>query len=644
MNKNILNLFSFFFVLSLTVLLLPVNISAQIPSAVCLGNCPNDILSPTPSSQVTIAIPTVSTATPTAVPTTNPTQSAACQPANVTNANPANQTLHARSRFHASDGLIQLIINFLKQLMQLLQQILGLPGTNPATPAPPQQATNPAPTTAVNNPTGTNNPPAGNLPPCPTGTQSLPLPTSTQVTGGAPVSTTPDQCSGPGSATVYPATVDSAVPFNPDFVVKINGMSSPVYSAKVSNYHVGGGYLGSGEIPHTFVGFTNFDVNCAATAVVTVSNRTISKAEIYPSSLGVKPTVSGNTVTIPIPKPGKYELEINGDEQQPLYLFANPVEVSVPHEGDAGVIYYGPGSHNIGPTSVGANTTVYLAPGAIVHGSLSITGDNITIRGRGILDGSLFASHDPSGYMVAINGGSHINLEGFTVRDSPIWTIIYNRTSNGIVDNVKVIAHRGNSDGLNLVSSKQIEVKNVFMRTGDDSLCVKASYGESAEDNYIHDSVMANDLSSACVEIGKEADGPSISNIRFENIDCLHTYAEAALDIGTGDWANIHDITYTNIRLENYHGFTNSKMWFTIQEAPQFWSKSGKGPGSINNITFNNVNFISGDMYPSKISGYDANHMVNGVTFNNLMVKGQKITNADQLNMSISNATNVIFK
>lgn len=454
-----------------------------------------------------------------------------------------------------------------------------------------------------------------------------------------------DCTNSPGTVTVYPATIDSAVPFNPDFVVTVDGKSSPVYSAKITTYHVGGGWLQSDTVPSSLVGFTNFDITGSVTAVVTVNNRIVSNANVYPSSIGVTPTVSGNTVTVSIPKTGKYELQINGDEQRPLYLFANPVETNVPQKGAPGVTYYGPGKYNVGHVNVSPNTTVYLAPGAIVHGAFSLVGDNETVRGRGILDGSVFANH--AGNMVDFNGHND-TLEGITVVDSPGWTINLQYSTNGLVDNAKVISYRGNSDAIDIVSSHHVEVKNVFLRGGDDAVAVKASLGRDADDYYIHDSVMATDLSTSCLEIGREADSSSISNIRFENIDCIHSYAEAAIDIGTGDWANIHDITYTNIRFENFHGLTNGGRWFAIQEAPNYWSSlnstNGKGPGSMNNITFNNVTFISGDRFPSVISGYDADHMITGVTFNNLQVLGQKITNANQINMSISNATNIVFK
>lgn len=442
-----------------------------------------------------------------------------------------------------------------------------------------------------------------------------------------------------GKARLYPATNDPAVPFSRDFEVAIGGAPSPVYAAKIGTQHE---YRCCDAPPESApVGFTNFDISGPVTAVVTVKNRAVSSARVYPSSLGVSPVVDGNVVTVPIPKPGKYELQIDGDEFRPLYLFANPAETAVPKRGAPGVMYFGPGVHSIGRVKLGGGRTVYLAPGAIVHGAFTIEGPGTTIRGRGILDGSGFPIHATQ--MIHVMG-DNATLEGITVIDPPTWTINFWHVRDGLADNVKVIAYRQNSDGIDLVSSRQLEVRNVFLRTWDDGVVVKAIKGGYVDDIRVRDSVIANDLGCGALEIGKEAQTHSIGNIRFENIDIIHSHACAALDIGTGDEANIHDVTFADIRIENYRGTPGwIQKWINLELKPDKWS-AGAGPGTMNAITFDNVHFISGEPFPSTIRGFDETHMIRGVTFNNLRKFGEKVSGPGQIDMTIEHATGVVFE
>jgi hypothetical protein len=46
----------------------------------------------------------------------------------------------------------------------------------------------------------------------------------------------------------------------------------------------------------------------------------------------------------------------------------------------------------------------------------------------------------------------------------------------------------------------------------------------------------------------------------------------------------------------------------------------------------------------SLIGGYDAQHMVKNVKFENLILGGTKVTNADQLDLYLKQATDISFK
>lgn len=466
---------------------------------------------------------------------------------------------------------------------------------------------------------------------------------STGSTSGADAGTT----SAPVTATTdkvktYSApTGTGALPLYNDFSVTVDGLSSPVYQAKVGIQYT---YVWPGPDPKNEpVGFTNFDVAGPVTAVIKVSNRTVTTAKVVPSSRNITPTVSGNTVTVSIPGPGKYEIQLNGSEHNPIYLFANPMEVNAPTAGSSKVIYYGPGVHNVGVVDIPSDTIVYLAGGAVVRGQLNATDvSNVVIRGRGILDGSDFATHD--GNMVHLDSVGNAQIEGIVITNSPGWTVPVWYSNGVVIDNIKIFAHRQNSDGIDLVSDTNVEVKNSFVRNWDDGITVKAWNNVNANNYYIHDCILSSDYGNSNLEIGAEEQATDVSKIKFENIDIVHSHTNTVTDIGTGDQANIHDVTYDNIRVENHYGSPGYiQAWFAIWQEVGQWSGDA-GFGKISNVTYSNINFLSGTKFGSAIAGGDSNHIVTNVSFSNIQYAGKPLKSAAELGMDISNASQIQFK
>ena len=94
-----------------------------------------------------------------------------------------------------------------------------------------------------------------------------------------------------------------------------------------------------------------------------------------------------------------------------LHLFTNPPEVDIPKRDDPDVFYFAPGVHDIEELELKSGQTLYLAGGAVVRPCPSrlrlpekqrhytgaeyyraafpirATGNDVTIRGRGIISG-----------------------------------------------------------------------------------------------------------------------------------------------------------------------------------------------------------------------------------------------------------------
>ena len=277
-------------------------------------------------------------------------------------------------------------------------------------------------------------------------------------------------------------------------------------------------------------------------------------------------------------------VEINGEWVRSLHLFINPPEVNAPRPDDPNVIYFGPGIHEITHLVVGDNKTLYIAgrcsSRAIIKPdekfgisgysglrnyspSIELKGQNITVRGRGILDASACTTHSRN--MITVHG-SNIKIEGIILRDSPTWTIPIRESDNVIVSNVKLIGYRANSDGIDICNSRNVTVENCFIRTLDDLIVIKTPKGGKSEVKHIvaKNCVLWNQVAHA-LSIGAEITR-DISDVLFTDCDIIHDQGrEWSLRVYHTDAARVSDVRFENIRIEESIKFIslwiNKAVW-----------------------------------------------------------------------------------
>ena len=183
--------------------------------------------------------------------------------------------------------------------------------------------------------------------------------------------------------------------------------------------------------------------------------------------------------------PGYYFLRINGDygDTHPLFIFADPPEKDVPAKGP-GVHFFGPGVHDIGPHyAVQGGETVYLAPGAVVRGTLTARGANVRVCGRGILSGELLQEEwmrhkrgfvarpkDARGHGIAPMVWNDAwlgstTVEGITIIDAPSYNL--NLTGRYAVRNVKLLSWNYSTDGVGGSGGPGL-VEHCFCKVNDD--------------------------------------------------------------------------------------------------------------------------------------------------------------------------------
>jgi hypothetical protein len=171
----------------------------------------------------------------------------------------------------------------------------------------------------------------------------------------------------------------------------------------------------------------------------------VHTVNIRPTPFGIKPTVTGNSITFTLDQPRKLSIEVN-NRQHPLFIFADEPDQPNPDADH----YFGPGVHHIGAKyAIKSNEEVYIAGGAVVEGTLLAKGDTIEIRGRGVLSGGQWTweqFRNDNNYSLIYGTSSNSLLEGLCLVNSPGWAASM-MGDNRIVKNLKIIGWNGNTDG-----------------------------------------------------------------------------------------------------------------------------------------------------------------------------------------------------
>ncbi len=353
-------------------------------------------------------------------------------------------------------------------------------------------------------------------------------------------------------STVVIAPAPEGETLSSDYEVTVNGGKLPLYRCRVSAVPLNQVWPGyQRPLDQTeWASFGYWDMS-GPVEVCVIAPRKFTSVAIRPRSLGIVPTLSGRELSFVLDRPLHCTVEVDGTHHA-LQLFASPLEQDPPTPDDPGVRYFGPGVHKAAAIQVRSNQTVYLAPGAVVHGHIvAENAQNIRILGRGILDASTFERMDFP-WMVRLVGCRNVVVEGIVLRDPNNWTVVPANCQNVALNNLKLIGlWRYNSDGINVVNSQHVTITNCFIRSFDDSICIKGikAYDQQPVlDVTVSNCVIWNDWNKA-MRVGPCTCAPEIKSIAFRDCDIIRT-AGSAVDVHCGDRAQIRGISFERIRLE----------------------------------------------------------------------------------------------
>ena len=327
--------------------------------------------------------------------------------------------------------------------------------------------------------------------------------------------------------------------------------------------------------------------------------------EIRPLEYKMQDKCSGNKVTLNINKPMQFTFEPDGYHNA-LHVFINPP--SQKPNGD--IIYYGKGEHTVGLIWLESGQTLYLDEGAVVYGVIfAKDASDIKITGRGIIDSSPYRrgddfneggreiydglikhgiSKEPSeaGYIcsnMVLYNCKNVYVEGITLKDSMFWSLIVrNHCENIVIDNIKIIGQwRYNSDGIDICASKNVTVKNSFVRSFDDCFVARGAYlqdeTEDVENITVKNCVMWCDWGKS-LEIWCGNKPCAIRNIKFEDIYLIRL-SVVAMNITTwygSELSLVENIAYKNIFINTDNDKNRMSVMTDNEENPVYINRKAR--------------------------------------------------------------------
>ncbi len=486
------------------------------------------------------------------------------------------------------------------------------------------------------------------------------------------------------SINIYPVTQTKDHIEN--YKVKVNGQPVTLDTARVSAFPFNRRWPGHqrSKAQTELVNFLSLSSDESVSFEIIPQNP-FEEVIIRPLSLGITPEIKDGKITFTLEKPAYFTVEPYG-RNNALHIFSDPTPCYDIDYNNTNVIYFGKGEHYAGEIVLKSNQTLFIDEGAVVYACVkSIDSENIKILGRGILDNSkntekILFEYNAENNISAVNNAkrehtvqleycNNIKIEGITIRDSLVYNIRPIGCKNMHISNVKIIGcWRYNSDGIDMHNCEDVVIDNCFLRTFDDSICVKGfdCYHEDDVEKAVKEAmyrkgkaydVFKNTVIKNCtiwndwgksLEIGAETRAEEISNIVFKNCNIIHVTGHV-LDCSNVDYADVHDVVYKNINIEYDDvipiGVIQNKDSETYQNtnldyAPDLihivssfhheYSAGGTRRGINRNMLFSNIHLFGRQKPTLYFKGYDDTHQTKDILIENLYWNQELLKNFDE--------------
>lgn len=381
-------------------------------------------------------------------------------------------------------------------------------------------------------------------------------------------------------------------------------------------------------------------------------SKPFEKVVIRPYSSKVNFKTENTKITFSMAGNERAIVELDDELESPLYVLLGEY---IPCPEKADYVFESGKAYNIGALELTSNQVVYIEEGAVVSGYFkSRMADNIKICGNGIVYGGNWHKWDEnSGEQLIVPVlGENIEIRGITLLDGGSWHIVPVACKNVLIEDVNILGKVITGDGIDIVGCENVTIRNCFIRANDDCISVKAvefqdpSGCTDVKNILVENCLFWNAEFGNTLEIGYETRCDEISDIIFKNCDIVHCQYEGnqsggVLTIHNADRAEVHDIYYENIRIEDAQ-----EKFIDIKTLDSKYSKD-RERGMIHDIYFKNIEIVDGVFPVSIIRGYEMKNEIcrpHGFYFENIVVHDKKIETVNDMRMVVELSNDIEFR
>ena len=409
------------------------------------------------------------------------------------------------------------------------------------------------------------------------------------------------------------------------FTVKVNGKPVNVAHAAAS------------------LEFASFDITGPVTVEVTAAETGFwdRGVDVEPWRLGIRPERNGQKIRFRLQKPAKLSISRPRDflnHARMLFLFAGAPPPPLPR--NPKIHTYMPGVYH-GSLNPKSGETIYLAPGAVIFGSLNLWKvHDVRVLGRGMIvyDGPQDPTSDegwmqkPDWHCIGAMEARNVEVSGLTcVVRSRTWSIQMKDSTGFFYNDIRVLGGNpgnANQDGMDWLGGGDAVVRNSFLRASDDVFAMQGNWdgytqadllrpGHDVQNILVENSQLSTSISNI-VRAGWPQKTYNSRNFTLRGSDVLHTGIGACgQPFGLlGMWgAKGARGLHTNYRFENL--FLDN--WYSLVQMEQ------EEP-ALKGFTFRNIWAL--DQPP--LAGSTLAGDVSGVVLDNVKYGQKRVTaNAD---------------
>ncbi|MGG1555220.1 family 16 glycoside hydrolase [Paenibacillus ferrarius] len=462
--------------------------------------------------------------------------------------------------------------------------------------------------------------------------------------------------------------------------------------------------------------YAQFSFSGAVRIEVTV-NQPITSYSISPMAKNIEGTVNGNKLTFSLSSSTYVIVKIN-DLTKKIVIAADPLETDIPpstgagiynvtqspynadktgtslasgaiqraiddaNQAGGGVVFVPAGVYKSGNLTLKSNVTFYLAGGAVIVGTgkgedyaidfrkdsrnadgtyfirTAVNSSNITIRGRGTIDGKgmemrariMPAPNKSEGFLnnlLVPLQTSHFTFDGLILRDAGFWSFMVVRSDNVTIKNLKGFQdlYKIEDDVIDINESQNVLVQHAIAISDDDNYSTKTwlqtgmSSGWPGALEHLENVVFDDALAwtrCAAFKIGMGVAQPQIG-VTIRNSYVYQSARALLIDHGyqyntLPEEGYAQNITFENIDIERVGINQFGNYWLGVSTSTS---------GDVSNVLLKNINVRELGSQQSRISGnVTKGGMVNTVTFSDVVVKGKLATNLTDLKLTVNSNVN----